>query len=172
MKWSSLNTINIATACSMHAFRGADNALHMMQQIHTPKFIMLSLHSRVDALFTSPCCWKDAETIQPPGLQLPGLRASTPPAQAGETSPSSGDTGCPQSCCGCCLYSSQCTSCVGHSSATMAGQPGGQRGLGWPHYWLCPVLLTLSAPKDGCIKIACEICSDISLLLYYRFFKK
>lgn len=42
MKWSTLNTINIATGCSTHAFNGADNASHMLQQMHAPKPTALS----------------------------------------------------------------------------------------------------------------------------------
>lgn len=52
--------------------------------MHTPKLTTLSLHRAVCALPISPCCYKGAESIPLPGVQLPGLRASSPPAQPGQ----------------------------------------------------------------------------------------
>lgn len=52
--------------------------------MHAPKLTTLSLHRAVCALPISPCCYKGAESIPLHGVQLPGLRASSPPAQPGQ----------------------------------------------------------------------------------------
>lgn len=176
MKWNTLNTINTATASPTHAFSDADNALHMLQQPHTPKLTTLSLHSRAYALPTSPCWWKGVENVQPPGLQLPGLRASSH-QHSQEKSHSQGHrqpTG---------LLWLQPPLLPVHAHVLDLLVPPWQASLGDNGAWDDSITGFFqscfnSQPPQGsqgpevCITTAYEICSVISLLLYYRLKKE
>lgn len=177
-EWTTLNTINTATACSTHTLNNANWCLIYAPGNVCPKLTTLSLHRHACGLSISPQCCKGADSILPPGVRLPGLRASF--TTAASAAPSLRECkGLPASLWGDCDCSPHHRTSASdlcpwtHLLApSRQDQPGDRRVCAdpitasvQPHYRSLPP--QGSHPPDGCIAIACEICF-VMLFLHYH----
>lgn len=151
----------------------------MNQETHASKLTTLSLHRGVCALPISPCCYKGAESISLPGVQLPGLRASSLPAQPGQPHRSRGvrpfQADCRVAVAVAPTMGPLCLICA-HGWDTLAppwqDQPGGHGVCAdpvtisiQPHCH--PQSLQGSRLPRGCITTAQEICFVMLFLHYF-----